>query len=114
MRFFFLMFFAFCTFAFCADTNLDAYTQITSCTVIACAILLGLAALGGALGMGNVSQSAITGIARNPSVSNKISTTMYVCLAMVEAQVIYALVITFILLFANPFISETLKKAIGA
>lgn len=96
-----------------ADDALNAYTQIASYSVLAVGIVLGVAALGGALGMGNAANAAITGIARNPSVANKISTTMYVSLAMIEAQVIYALVISFILLFGNPLITDALVKAAG-
>lgn len=114
MRFFFFILFFFASFAIGADNEqLSSYTQIASYSVIGVGFLLGLAALGGALGMGNASQAAITGIARNPSVASKISTTMYVCLAIIEAQVIYALVITFVLLFSNPLLTAGLKKAAG-
>ena len=108
-KLFFLMF-ALVGFAFGADNELlGSYTTITACSVIGGSIVLGIAALGGALGMGNAASATISGIARNPSVSNKLSTTMYISLAMIEAQVIYALVICFILPFANPFVTDALK-----
>ncbi|MBF0983946.1 MAG: ATP synthase F0 subunit C [Campylobacter sp.] len=88
-----------------------SYTQIVSYSAIAVGIVLGFAALGGAVGMGNAANATITGIARNPSIASKLSTTMYISLAMIEAQVIYALVIAFILLFSNPFLTEALKAA---
>lgn len=107
----FLMF-ALVGFAFGADTDmLGSYTTLAACSVIGGSIVLGIAALGGALGMGNAASATISGIARNPSVGNKLSTTMYISLAMIEAQVIYALVICFILLFANPFLTEGLISA---
>lgn len=109
-----VLFFALVGVAFAAEGELGAYTQIASYSVIAVGIVLGIAAFGGAVGMGNAANATITGIARNPSVASKLSTTMYVSLAMIEAQVIYALVISFILLFANPLISDTLSKAAGA
>ena len=84
--------------------NGEAYTQIASFSAIAVGIVLGFAALGGAVGMGNAANATISGIARNPSIASKLSTTMYISLAIIEAQVIYALVIAFILLYANPFI----------
>ncbi|PSM51938.1 ATP synthase, F0 complex, c subunit [Campylobacter blaseri] len=94
-----------------AAEGMDAYTTIASYSIISSGIVLGLAALGGALGMGNAASATLTGIARNPSVANKLSTTMYVSLAMIEAQVIYALVITFILLYANPLITDAIQTA---
>ncbi|MBP5779058.1 MAG: F0F1 ATP synthase subunit C, partial [Campylobacter sp.] len=46
----------------------------------------------------------ITGIARNPSIASKLQTTMFICLAMIEAQVIYTLVFLCVLLWANPLL----------
>ncbi|MBP5779059.1 MAG: F0F1 ATP synthase subunit C [Campylobacter sp.] len=71
----------------------DGATQIAS-----------FSALGGAIGMGHASNGAITGIARNPSIANKLTTTMFICLAMIEAQVIYTLVFLCVLLWANPLL----------
>ena len=105
-----VLLFALCGAA-CAGEQLASYTQIVSCSAIAVGIVLGFAALGGAVGMGNAANATITGIARNPSIASKLSTTMYISLAMIEAQVIYALVIAFILLFSNPFLTEALKAA---
>ena len=111
-----VLLFALCGAAF-ASEQLSAYTQIVSFSAITVAVVLGLAALGGALGMGNAASATlngiarITGIARNPSVASKLSNTMYISLAMIEAQVIYALVISFILLFVNPFLTAGLKAA---
>ena len=92
---------------------LDSYTTIAVASIAGSAFLLGVAAVGGALAMGNAASATISGIARNPSVGNKLSTTMYISLAMIEAQVIYALVITFVLLFANPLITDGLTAAVA-
>ena len=105
-----VLLFALCGAAF-AGEQLASYTQIVSYSAIAVGIVLGFAALGGAVGMGNAANATITGIARNPSIASKLSTTMYISLAMIEAQVIYALVIAFILLFSNPFLTEALRAA---
>ena len=66
--------------------------------------VLFLAALGGAIGMGNTAAATISGTARNPGVGSKLMTTMFIALAMIEAQVIYALVIALIVLYANPML----------
>lgn len=73
-------------------------------SVLAAGIGLGLAALGGAIGMGHTAAATIAGTARNPGLGSKLMTTMFIALAMIEAQVIYALVIALIALYANPFI----------
>ena len=73
-------------------------------SVLAASVGLGLAALGGAIGMGNTAAATIAGTARNPGLGGKLMTTMFIALAMIEAQVIYALVVSLIALYANPFI----------
>ncbi len=73
-------------------------------SMIAAGVGLGLAALGGAIGMGHTAAATIAGTARNPGLGGKLMTTMFIALAMIEAQVIYTLVIALIALYANPFL----------
>jgi len=47
--------------------------------------------------------TALDAIARQPDASDRISRTLFIGLAMIESLAIYALVISLILLFANPF-----------
>jgi F-type H+-transporting ATPase subunit c len=70
---------------------------------IGCAIGLAVAAFGGSIGMGNAVNSALSGIARNPGASGKITTTLLIGLALIESLVIYTLVIALILLFVKPY-----------
>jgi F-type H+-transporting ATPase subunit c len=77
---------------------------LKSFSVLAACVGLGIAALGGAIGMGNTAAATIAGTARNPGLGGKLMGTMFIALAMVEAQVIYTLVIALVLLFANPFL----------
>ena len=81
-----------------ANQTLKAYSMI------AAGLGLGLAALGGAIGMGHTAAATIAGTARNPGLGAKLMTTMFIALAMIEAQVIYALVIALIALYANPYL----------
>jgi F-type H+-transporting ATPase subunit c len=78
--------------------------NIAGFSVLAAGIGLGLAALGGAIGMGHTAAATIAGTARNPGLGGKLMTTMFIALAMIEAQVIYTLVIALIALYANPFL----------
>lgn len=98
-----LVFFALAGVAFAADGEM-----FWSYSVVAAGIGLGIAALGGAVGMGNTAAATISGMARNPGVGGKLMTTMFIALAMIEAQVIYALVVSLVLLFANPFADKFL------
>ena len=71
---------------------------------IAAALSVGVAALGCGIGMGHGINGACTGTARNPEASGKITVTMIIGLALVESLTIYGLVISLILLFANPLL----------
>ncbi|EAL53764.1 F0F1 ATP synthase subunit C [Campylobacter upsaliensis] len=100
--------FAFVAVAF-AQTNAPIEQEainvwIKAFSVLAAGLGLGVAALGGAIGMGHTAAATIAGTARNPGLGPKLMTTMFIALAMIEAQVIYALVIALIALYANPFI----------
>ena len=70
---------------------------------LGCGLAIGLAALGTGIGQGIGLSKACEGVARNPGVSGKITTTLIIGLAMIESLAIYALVVVLIILFANPF-----------
>ncbi len=55
------------------------------------------------LGQGNAIAKAVEGIARQPEAAAKIQTVLIIGLAFIESLVIYALLISLILLFLNPF-----------
>lgn len=103
MKKFFILFFAFTAVVFAEDAA-SGDNLIKALSVIAGPLALGIAALGGALAMGNTASATILGTARNPGIGGKITTTMFIAMAMIEAQVIYALVICMILLYANPLL----------
>lgn len=72
-------------------------------TCLAAALGIGIAACGCGVGMGVGLKGACEGVARNPEVSGKITGTMILAFAFIESLAIYALVISFILLYANPY-----------
>ena len=104
-----LCLFAFIGVAFGAD-GVSGIDMIRSYSAIGAVLGLGIASLGGAIGMGNAAAATISGIARNPGVGGKLSTTMYVAIALIEAQVIYTLVIALIVLYGNPLIEAALNQ----
>lgn len=73
-------------------------------TVLAAGLAIGLGAIGSGVGMGHAIGGALQGMSRNPEVGGRLLTTMIIGLAMIESLTIYALVISLILLFGNPFI----------
>ncbi|GHU63959.1 ATP synthase subunit c [Clostridia bacterium] len=78
------------------------------------AFVLGLSAIGAAiamlvgigvgLGQAGATGKALESIARQPEASGKITTTLFIGLAMSETSVIFALIIAIILVFVNPLV----------
>lgn len=66
---------------------------------IAAAIVVGLAAAAGAIGMGLAIAKSVDGIARQPEAEGKIRTTLMLGLVFVETAIIYALVIAILIIF---------------
>ncbi len=69
---------------------------------LGCVVGLGLAALGGGIGMGHAISGALSAMARNPGFYQRLFPNMLIGLALIESLVIYTLVIVLILLYANP------------
>jgi F-type H+-transporting ATPase subunit c len=95
--------------AFAADAAAAAgYTDwakviFVGVSVIAAGLCMGLGTVGPGLGMGQATAGASEAVGRNPEAQGKIMLTMMVGLAMTESIAIYALVVTLIILYANPF-----------
>jgi F-type H+-transporting ATPase subunit c len=62
------------------------------------AIVLGLAAFAGGLGQGRSVAAACTSMGRNPGAAGPVRITMIIGVAFIESLVIYALLISFIIL----------------
>lgn len=69
---------------------------------IAIGIVLGLGVLGGSLGQARAAAAALEGIGRNPDAAGKLFTPLIVGLALIESLVIYALVISYLLVGKIP------------
>lgn len=66
---------------------------------MASAIVVGLAAAAGAVGMGWAIAKSVEGISRQPEAEGKIRTTLMLGLVFVETAIIYALVIAILIIF---------------
>lgn len=109
MMFSVVIFGLFAPLAFAEDTAATAAAAANSkiyyyaLAAVGCGLAIGLAALGAGIGQGIGLSKACEGVARNPGVSGKITTTLIIGLAMIESLAIYALVVVLIILFMNPF-----------
>lgn len=66
---------------------------------IAAAIAIGLAACGGAIGMGILGAKTSEGISRQPEADSKIRTSFMLGLVFIETVVIYALLVVILIIF---------------
>jgi len=84
--------------AFAQDVGASNEWDMKMAIAIGAGLGIGLAAFGGALGQGRASAAALEGIARNPHASGKIFTPFILGLALIESLVIYALVVSIMLM----------------
>ena len=86
-----------------ADSETETVTQSgdngVSGKAIGAGIAIGLAALGGGIGMGSAIAKSNDGIARQPEASDKIRTLLMLGLVFIETVVIYALIVTILIIF---------------
>lgn len=75
---------------------LDA--SVKSSLALAIGLIMSLAPIGCAIGMGLIGSSGLTGIARNPAAQGKIFIPMIIGLAFIEAFVIFGLLVSFSLI----------------
>jgi F-type H+-transporting ATPase subunit c len=106
--------FALCTVAYAADAETAiAALRYFTVSVFAAGFGIGIAAFGCGIGMGYAVRGGLEGIARNPEASGKVTVTMLIGLALIEALCIYTLVIALILIYAHPY-SESISKLFAA
>ena len=73
--------------------------SVEAAKMIGVAFVMGVGAIGPALGIGNIASKAVEALGRNPEAESSIRTAMILGLAFAEAVAIYALVIALILKF---------------
>ena len=77
----------------------NAYFLKAMCD-LAAGLCMGIGAIGPALGEGNAVSKALEGIARQPEAAGDLRTNMILGCAITETTGIYALLISFLILFA--------------
>ena len=84
--------------------------NVQGLTAIAAALLVGLAALGTAIGFGILGGKFLEGVARQPELTPMLMLRMFLMAGLVDAFAAISIVMGLYLIFAkNPFLSEVLK-----
>jgi F-type H+-transporting ATPase subunit c len=75
-------------------------------TVIAAGLLIGLGALGTAIGFALLGGKFLESSARQPELTPMLQTKMFIVAGLLDAVPIIGVAIALLLIFANPFISQ--------
>jgi len=62
------------------------------------AVAMGIGAIGPSLGQGTVAAKAVESMGKYPEMSNKIRTTMFLALGIIETSSIYAFIVALLLI----------------
>ncbi len=82
-------------------------------SIVMAGLTIAVGSIAPAIGEARAASQALQAIAQQPDEANTITRTLFVSLAMIESTAIYCFVVTMILLFANPFWNEVLRRAGG-
>jgi len=85
--------------------NLALYAEVAKFTVIAAGLLIGLGALGTAIGFAILGGKFLEGSARQPELTPMLQTKMFIVAGLLDAVPIIDVAIALLLIFANPFLT---------
>lgn len=85
---------------------MDPTTLIAAVSIAVAGLTIAIGSIGPALGEARALAQALSAIAQQPDEADTLTRTLFVGLAMVESTAIYCLVVTLLLLYANPFWSH--------
>lgn len=88
-------------------------TQLQSMTVISVAILIGLAAVGTALGFGMLGGKFLEGAARQPEMAPMLQVKMFIVAGLIDAISMIGVGIALYFTFASPFLSQVMQYVSG-
>lgn len=95
-------------------TQVHLATQIYSITAVAVSILIGLGALGTAIGFGLLGGKFLDGVARQPELAPMLQVKMFIVAGLLDAISMIGVAIALLFTFSNPFISSVTSLAAGA
>jgi F-type H+-transporting ATPase subunit c len=79
-------------------------------SVIAASILIGLGALGTAIGFALLGGKFLEGSSRQPELTPMLQTKMFIVAGLLDAVPIIGVAIALLLIFANPFVAQLAGK----
>jgi len=85
--------------------NIALYAEVAKFTVIAAGLLIGLGALGTAIGFAILGGKFLEGAARQPALTPMLQTKMFIVAGLLDAVPIIGVAIALLLIFANPFLA---------
>ena len=80
--------------------------QVSGASAIAVGLLIGLGALGTAVGFGLLGGKFLEGAARQPEMIPTLQIKMFIVAGLLDAVTMISVAIALILIFANPFVSK--------
>jgi F-type H+-transporting ATPase subunit c len=86
--------------------NIAQVADVLSMTVIAASLLIGLGALGTAIGFALLGGKFLEGSARQPELTLMLQTKMFIVAGLLDAVPMIGVAIALLLLFANPFLTQ--------
>ena len=86
--------------------NLALYAEVAKFTVIAAGLLIGLGALGTAIGFAILGGKFLEGAARQPELTPMLQTKMFIVAGLLDAVPMIGVAIALLLLFANPLLGS--------
>ncbi|MGI9333845.1 MAG: F0F1 ATP synthase subunit C [Gammaproteobacteria bacterium] len=92
--------------------NIDSLASVQGMTAVAVAILIGMGALGTAIGFGLLGGKFLEGAARQPELVPMLQVKMFIVAGLLDAVTMIGVAIALLFTFANPFASavETILR----
>jgi F-type H+-transporting ATPase subunit c len=88
------------------ENHIVEIAQVMSMTVIAAGLLIGLGALGTAIGFALLGGKFLEGASRQPELAPMLQTKMFIVAGLLAAVPIIGVAIALLLIFANPFLTQ--------
>jgi F-type H+-transporting ATPase subunit c len=86
--------------------NAPQIAQVMSFTLIAVSLLIGLGALGTAVGFALLGGKFLEGSARQPELTPMLQTKMFIVAGLLDAVPMIGVAIALLMLFSNPFLGQ--------
>ena len=85
--------------------NINLAADVMGMTLIAVGMLIGLGALGTAIGFALLGGKFLEGASRQPELAPMLQTKMFIVAGLLDAVPIIGVAIALLLIFANPFLA---------